>query len=363
METADAPCPSLAQLEATDVSFMFPLPAMGAQPSLLLASEAQGEYGLLLPRAVADAVGPLGDGTVSDEYTRRYVMAVRFDPCARAACEPEVRLVVQLLSSCSTACDVRDGALHLFYAIDRDRVSALARDLRTLKALAPASAGNQLAPHPVIAMQGLDGAYATMLKQIVLRYAGAARLTRIARMKNQAAGMAWDFELFTRDAAGLQRQTIPRIDAGLQEVLPDLSPTISKLALDPAPADEPLARLLDSTQWAAATEQQWTDTIGASLRVENPLLTTVDDVDCATCHVTGRARTRALAARPLDVAALPTRFDPGQMISGDKSDASEAALMAFGYLRRAPTVTDRVLNDSIVSARQLDEVPVEACAF
>jgi hypothetical protein len=110
MET-DAPCPSLAPLEAMDVSFMFPLPATEAQASLLLKVDAEGEYGVLFSRALADALGPVGESPPDDEYTKLYVTTVRFDPCARAACEPELRLVVQVLrplptrlsSWCSTA--------------------------------------------------------------------------------------------------------------------------------------------------------------------------------------------------------------------------------------------------------------------
>src|SRR5262245_58129475 len=110
METADAPCPSREPLEATDVSFMFPLPPSAAGSSLLLRADAQGEYGELLPRALNDELGPLTESPSSDEYTRLYVTAVRFDPCARAACQPELRLVVQVLS-CETACRAHDGAL------------------------------------------------------------------------------------------------------------------------------------------------------------------------------------------------------------------------------------------------------------
>src|SRR5262245_51075336 len=143
----DLLCPSLAPLEATDVSFMFPLPADGMQPSLLLRVDAQGEHGALLPLELLEPIGALSDGPAALEYPKLYVTAVRFDPCARAACEPELRLVVQLFSNCETACNVHDGALHVFYAIDAERVALLARDLRMLKALAPAPAGNQLAPH------------------------------------------------------------------------------------------------------------------------------------------------------------------------------------------------------------------------
>jgi len=198
------------------------------------------------------------------------------------------------------------------------------------------------------------------LKQIVLRYAGDTRLDRIARMTS-AIGRVWDFTMFTRDAAGLHSQTIPRITGLLEQVFDDSTPTASMVRVQPAPPDPLLARLLDSTQWAAASDQEWTAAIESSLRVENPLLTSVDDVDCAACHVTGRARARALGARPIDVTALPTRFDPGPLTSGDQSAGVPKAVMAFGYLNRQATVTDRVLNDSIVSARQLDVVAFEAC--
>jgi hypothetical protein len=98
--------------------------------------------------------------------------------------------------------------------------------------------------------------------------------------------------MFTRDATGLHRQMIPRIGATLEQVFDDSTPTTSMLRVQPAPPDPLLARLLDSTQWAAGHGPGVDRYDRIPLRVENPLLTTVDDVDCAACHVTD-ARERA----------------------------------------------------------------------
>jgi hypothetical protein len=105
--------------------------------------------------------------------------------------------------------------------------------------------------------------------------------------------------------------------------------------------------------------------IGESHRLENPKLTTVATVGCASCHWAGRARRMAEEVRTdvvgvrADAYANPS-FDLAPT-TGDVLDEGTVALpipfpspRAFGYLDDKPVVLQRVVHESAEVAEQLN---------
>jgi hypothetical protein len=170
-------------------------------------------------------------------------------------------------------------------------------------------------------------------------------------------GRQWDFAIHTRVGGELARDDIPRLSLGLQQVFDDSTEMVRSIRLSPPPAelDLEIGLLLDGARWERATDATWTSAIASSLRIDNPELTRVPDLDCASCHLATRARRAAMAVRPVDVALLPEAFDGGAATAaGDAGGSSSRAVMSFAYLGRDPMVSDRTLNESVVAARRLD---------
>src|SRR5258706_12026035 len=185
--------------------------------------DSAGAAGVLFQRSDYAAFSPIRESAPGDEYAMLFVTSARFDPCAVSPvgdCAPVVRLVVQVLETdAQGAVGAHDGAFHLFYAVPAAQLAALTYDLRVLKGMASASSP-ALAPHAALAAEGLDGAFASALEKLVLRYTGNDRLYRVAEM-TMALGREWDFAIFNRSSAGWVRETIPRLGQGLQQVFDD----------------------------------------------------------------------------------------------------------------------------------------------
>src|SRR5207302_7590078 len=101
----------------------------------------------------------------------------------------------------------------------------LVNDLYALKMKAGDDTRGPLAVHPVMKSQGLDGDYARALKALVLKYAGDAKLTRVAEMNVQAfsdqdqrTGFVWSFVMFDRSGDVLTHEQIARVDSDAQGV-------------------------------------------------------------------------------------------------------------------------------------------------
>lgn len=332
-------------LSASDVSFLFPLPGE-AELDLLLAPSAVG-----FTRELAEQLPPLVADGASDEYAMLRVTAARFDPCADDPCRAELRLVVQVVLARPDATLAVDGAFHLFFRIDDGELAGLAAELRALAARGPGPA-TSLAVHPGLAL-GLAGPYAATLRELILDHAGQDRLYRVAQM-TRAVNTVWDFRDARVEGAVLAAQAIPRIDATLQQVFDGSSDTVRLQEVRPAPPDGELAALLDSSRFAAFPGVAWDAAIAGSLRLDHPEKAATDATDCASCHLSTRARRAGLAQRIAGPEAMAEAFDAGGLESGDAGGEDPKAVMAFAYRGADPMVNDRTVNESVLAARRFD---------
>ncbi len=300
--------------QMNDVSILFPIPTDGGVTRAgLLAASASGARGTLLPSNLYDAVGhvigntftpPIAPGSTGEAmYADLAVVAVRIDPCFASlapdphgtGCANQLRLIFQEMVLFNTGIDgPNDSALHVFYSLTRAELESLVRSVIALRQASSGSAQlGPLQPHPDMVKEGLNGAFATGLRALVLKYAGAQNLVRVTKMSANDGVFAWTFSGFdvtTPGAASITPMVIPTLlpDAGSsQTFLRNFGPnegmqgrfepeTISPDDLAPL-ANADVANTLD-----AGTRQAAFD---ALVRVENPTRFTPNTIDCASCHL------------------------------------------------------------------------------
>lgn len=322
-----------------------------------------GPRGPLLPANIASQLPQLffPDPPPLDDLR---VVGVRIDPCFGAApgaaltspdCRRQVRLVAQPLVEAANMTNgtatTLDATVHLFYDLAPAEFDQLVARLRGLKAIAQsATSCKPIQVHPVMVQQGLDGAYATELRALVLDFAGMNVLTQVAVMTR---GLQWDFQMFRVNGGLLVADPIPRLGTATRQtfIVPDV-PTNSPSA-DPAPADSPMSLLFDRDRVADAPIDSLETAIDESFRIENPKLETPKTIDCASCHVAGRLRRMALDRRNLTYDSAQEYRNATFDLSFISDDRAIGSQRIFGYFNRTPSLSARVTHESAEVAAAL----------
>lgn len=360
-------------LDLNDVSFLFPLPLSGERP-LLLGLAAEGKGGPLLSQALFAKLPPLMPDTpeaITFEALR--VVSARVDPCfpgsappAAPICVPQLRLVVQPLEADPLfpgAMTTADATLHLFYTLSEADFAAAVAELRALKALAgDATAGRPLDVHPVMLAQGLAGSYATALNALLLKFCGAASLSRIAFQAVNQQGNVWTFGAFNLERGALVADLIPRLtNQKVQGVQQSGSAASPAGGLIPAPANDDLDTLLSKRDTALADARTLERAVRQALIIEHPDRSSPQTIDCGSCHVASRALSFATAQRGLDTTGWAERFvSPASRFNLSRVDGvgnDPFAQRAFGYLGRKSALSQRTINESAVVADALSRRP------
>lgn len=342
---------ALGRLGLNDLSILYPLPTTFSQPGYLLASDV-GARGELLPQSIYDTI-PTFPVRVADglEYARMRVVAIRFDTCGGSGdpCEPQIRLVMQPVS---TDGSFRDSALHLFYAIEPDAVPALVTSLRALRAMAPeADPSGPLDVHPSLVAQGVEGAYGTALRELVLSHTGAENLVRMTFfLRAPPVVEVWFLGGFDIADGVATTMEIVGVGAGNQRVIhTELAGGGYDYELTPiTDVPEDHAVMLSSEDATAADDATRQAAYRALLRVQNPDLHVVDALPCAGCHVASYITSRAATEHDLHADAFPEdAFQSDYDLTVRGGAASEpSSLRAFGYFYEVPMISHRTVNET-----------------
>lgn len=347
---------TLGALDVNDVAVLFPIPSDGDfSPLLPLSEQLSSTTFTRLVAATPDALS--GDPTMEVRafpLERWHVIALVLDPCARGhaagACVPELRLVAQPDTTFAGAPALADHAIHLTYRFDDVAFDALVADWLRVRATAGESvAGAPLGVHPVLARQGLDGALASALNELIRSHATPARLAVVAA--TFADGFTWFF-LRHLTSTGAIDPSLPC--AGRANVAFSFLGAFSEIA--PTPTCPVHAGLLVAGfETASASSQE--AAIASGLRISNPSLVGSDETDCASCHVASR---RLVAHRGLPFLfaedGRPERFLAPDGVTMDFVETTHEVstgypVRAFGYERAAPSFTPRMLA---VAARAVE---------
>lgn len=354
--SAATPTRSLA---TNDVSVLFPL----GRGELWTASLPARDGLALLPRSAVDLAGrPVIRELVGPDatYAGLRVVSLRFDPCFEGnPCYPQVRLVLQGLSA--TGSTSFDGAFHALYNLTASDFATLTQRLKTLTALAPENAGvTRLEVSPSLLAQGMSGAYANGLRDVVTQSIGGGNLAKLTFMtRAQQGGNRWDFGGFNvKDFEPLGAFPIPGLDRGaaLQTVNeggqrggggPPGGGAAFAFNVNPATLGGALAPVLSSGSAQNATVAERQRAMDALARVENPSLESASTVDCASCHLANRLRGHLETSFGLTSSLSYTgTSESTRLIGGAERDNDN--LRAFGYFESQPAISQRAANETIV---------------
>jgi hypothetical protein len=364
--------------DTNDVSILFPLPA--TEDDLALLPSIAGPSGgrpLLAPEAFAavhaytnDATG----GTGIDAPEDWHVVALRFDPCAKAnprdsACKVEFRLVAQPLlfrppffdPGLGKRFEDLDGGLHLIFELAPDAGQAVVQELARIRTLDPAhpTAGVPLGIHPSLRANGMSGAVGQAVRALVEKFADPVRLRDVAIFENTGADV-WRFAKASFVDGHLMRAPIPGgTGDAIQFDVVKISP--------PAVGADNLNAMIDSLgakeSFFELGEDVQARAVDAAVRISNPAFHTPQTVDCVSCHQASRALARVAVVKgdafrkalaenpnrfvaPAGVTAVP--LDPG--IPGDTIIDAHA----FGYRGSTVAIIDATVHDSAKVAAYLN---------
>lgn len=356
--------PFTARVATTDVSILYPLPERGTA-GLLRASDGTG-LGPLLPREAFSTV--FGRGSLDFEHPSTYealhLVGVRLDPCGHRAagvpCTSEVRAVFQGVAPDTKGTTLAaDGGVHVMYDVPAGELDEMLREILTAKRASGDTGSEELGPHPILAAQGLEGAFGKTLRAIVLRHVGERRIARVTTFDHNfdPDSDGWTFTIHDRVNGKYVAGTIPGIEqpgqtvAGTPARALSLAETSAEAFGGPS-AKDPVAALVSSArrEAPAATLQK---AFEAALRVEDPSVHTAASTDCANCHLAEGAHR---IGKELFGMNEPAGFLPG--VSRRDERTSVTNLHAFGYLDRSVSITLRTAAESADVAREMERTLV-----
>jgi hypothetical protein len=342
-------------LTRQDLSVLWPLPPAGQD--LLLRASDEGKGGPLVPRARFDEIGQslIKDlGGAAEEHAALRVVAARFDPCFRhnwggTPCQPQVRLVLQAVDVAGAT--TFDGALHALYNLTEAEFRVLADELRALTAAAPENAApdQALGVSPALAAQGVDGVYGQNLAALLLRHVGAANLARLTFMtRSDTRAGQWVFggrAIIENQATGFGPPgPIPIAGSFTSQEVTQLGGASYDFEIEPYFMTLSAAGVTSVTGLESIDQVLLRNVHDWAIEQENPVQTTPDSTDCASCHVGGKMAATIEAIDPtLVTEALAERRGP-RVITAAEDQMDN--LRSFGYFGATPYIAQRVANDS-----------------
>jgi hypothetical protein len=364
-------------LQMNDLSVIMPLPHSQAElASAMLSASAPARGGVLLPSAV------YAHDSIDLDYTTLRVAAFRLDPCFGptdpnadpSKCQNQLRVVFQPFTWDPTlnAINTSDAAVHVFYTLTREELVAAVHDMIDAR-LADTGVGDlgPLAPHPVIASEGLNGAMAKSLSAIVTKYAGEANLVRFTsfafEMVNAGdiAGVADQFwvmhgyDIANAQATPMIVPTLPNnaTDASLQVTAQPLFTDFGPATTSP----DSLVVLANFAQAMGATASARQSAFDSALRIENPHFHNPNTIDCASCHMAQPSRQLVGDALGLSEVGDPNAFAADTAIpQADLAHTTQLIgndgglnIHAFSYRFGAPMINQRVINETAANVAYL----------
>jgi hypothetical protein len=272
----------------------------------------------------------------------------------------QVRLVAQPVrpgTDGGVSVTTGDTAIHLLYALSDSDFATVDEGLHKLKALAGAATdGQPLDVHPVMATQGLGGAYARALDELVLGACGQDTLVRIAFMKVNGQDTVWTFGAFDVRAGALSEVTIPRLGTHTLQGFQEFGNEAFRAGtLMPAAPNDDFPTLLSETEVRLADEGLLSRAFTSALELEHPLRSSPKTVDCASCHAASRARRHAEQSRTVDNSQHPDAFHAARfnLTRVDGAGDNPRAQRAFGYFGAQTALSQRTINESAQVAEAL----------
>jgi hypothetical protein len=336
------------------VSILYPLPDT---IDLLIQPAEQAAFGPLFPEPwFPTAIGPVDVGT---SYRDMRLIALRLDPCsARKTCSAEVRAIFQpVVLGPGGEPTVADGAIHVFYGMPQVEVVSFLKQILALKKAhgEGIAYGSKLGPHPILVATGLGGDYARGLHALVLEHLGESRIERFTEFNHQIPVRdRWDFYRFDRVGADLVRQPIATTTTDEQQVTGTHTdpPSAGGIAMVSPALESPVVAVVDENRPPDVTDAIRTG-FARAIELQDPTKQTSESIDCVSCHLADGARRVGTAEYGLTTTAA---FQSARSLEYQRDLGAVTNLHMFAYVGRYVSVTQRVANESAVTADALQQL-------
>ncbi len=350
------------QFGMNDVSILFPLPVSDLNENPLTLNY-QTQNGDLIPDRFFLRLPVLAFQPNSELKSQMKVVGLRIDPCFNEQvgpikCEKQIRLVWQPLKIVDSIVTTTDASLHSFYKLSDAEFEILVNELKAITKDYPDRSKNQpyLLINPILKQEGLTGPYFKKLIQIVERFTGESKLTRVTFMQLSGTGDVWIFGGFNIQNQQMTAIQIPRLNkATIQEfrngALPRPFWFVGGIFPQPKQSDNLNILVQDSRKLSPENETDIVEATRSAFQFENPKIHNPGTVDCVSCHVAQPAKSWAIKQYPW--------FNLDQQLAGDIYSNSENDIRngspmqihtnivrAFGFFMNRPFVAQRTINES-----------------
>jgi hypothetical protein len=353
---------SFVPLDMNDVTILVPLPPSNAAPVLLRGADLADDGTSFVPRVLFDRLvkeSELGQPILMPAtHGRLQLVAVRFDLCDRqvpGACpeaeDARLRLVFQPIFTDGLS---QDAGFHAFYSIENEEIAAAVAALRDLAKIAPAQAG-LLRVSPALSAPNPE-AYATKLRAFVKRYGGESRLVRLTvNAQPEIFGQVrWELRGVEKKGDAFVDMRIVGATAISESVFLNGTPGFDVTPLTDTPAG--LSGAITQRTFDAANAATKREYLAALTTVDNPMTHTAETVACVACHVSTVVMSARAASAAIDPLTLPGRYVSTFDLSVAGGKAAETrATRALGYLGRQPMISQRVVNETAQTLKEIHE--------
>lgn len=380
-----------------DVSYLFPLPDGDENAALQLISPYDEKTGSdLLPKSIYQKIPTLyhpGNGNATLYQNALRVMSVRIDPCPSTKshsgfvnvdsnCIPEVRFIWQPVEydQYLQQWQARDAAVHCFYRLNKASLSQLLSELWALKSsyarLGVTTRNKPLGVHPALLNPATAMTFKQKLQQILLRYVDKDNLEKVTFTSLLVPLKWWRFGAFEKDSHGRwTRSDIPLVDSRFVDIFNTavidkkgqraeykLDAIFNILAEEYPDSDNIFEVINKSYRFNDDRDRKvFKEKLNTIARFRNPDKTNSETHDCASCHFADVARFYILNRYPeLAKTELEDQFtnpDPAyfNLENHTITKANTRVVRAFGFHGREPSVSQRTIFDSAVSAHWLNK--------
>lgn len=359
------------------VVVLLPLPRTPEEKGLLVRPEDMGSKGRILPDWALPGPALVQNEDRAETLQNLRVVGTRLDPCWPSItatdltkCQRVLHVIWQPIVAAweddATTMAAVDAAVHTFHRLGDREFTGLLEEMLALDDGAAVDTKLPLEVHPVIASQGLKGAYYQAYRSLVLAHAGEQNLFQMTFLGVRASttqkylGQGWLLSGAEYEKGQAYRVTVATTSDNEQHFGNNVNgPSIeeeSSFVGDFIPRtenDELLLKIVaDSTTALKAKESDLQAAVDAALKIENPLLNTLDSVDCMSCHVATSARIWAEKNRGIDTSKNPSRYTSQtfDLRLTSESATRSNAIHGLGYYGTHTSISQRTVNDAAAAA-------------
>ncbi len=369
---SNPPSSTKNKLDLNDMTILSPLPKNEKDLSKMLAlsgSIDSKKYTLLNAdifdklKAIAKKQKISFSSQTVDAFESWKIVGFRFDPCfpftkfdSPNDCDSvELRLVAQPVSDAFGAVNTNDFSMHLVYHISLSERGRVAKELLDLSKSSPVDTSKvQLGIHPGLLFAGMQSEFYNKFATFVTKNMSLQNLKQVAFMGLEGGIEPWNFFFVNVNGSNISDAKQFRSLGFVSSTSTSPSPTSSSFTIDPKPTSENNLFSIFQSGISNATEKQ----MAVTLTIDNPLLTSQGDTDCASCHSTTSARISWEASnqknlgRSVTSAFKLTNNDSagGNISTGlgsNLQNPSSWSVRNFGYFNTSPIIADRTFNETM----------------